>query len=83
MRKLSSVIRDEKVKLVFQAMGSSLHASIASTNLDEEEEVALVYPVNMFGSPNQWNRFHNDVKIYMEACLAHAKQLAGSNSHYK
>lgn len=61
------------VKLVFQAMGSSLQAAITTQKLDEDEEGALVELVNLFGSPNQWNRFHNDVKIYMEACLAHAR----------
>ena len=32
-----SVIKDKKVKIVFQTMGSSLHTAIANTSLDEEE----------------------------------------------
>ena len=42
-------------------MGSSLQAAVAITTLDAEEEAALMEPVNLFSSPNQWNHFHNDV----------------------
>ena len=85
VRKLIAIIKEDKVKLVLQAMGISLHAATASVNLDEEEK-ALVEPVNMFSSPNQWSCFHNDVKFYMEACLVHTQsglpaQILVINNH--
>ena len=77
MRKLSSVVKDKKVIAVFETMGPMLHAAIAARQsaLTEEEEAELVQPVNLFDSPNLWQRYQNDIKIYTEACLAHAKSV--------
>ena len=86
VRKLSSVVKDELVKLVFKNMGMSLHTAIAVTQLNEEQEAALVDPVDLFGSPHNWSKYHNDLKIFMECCLAHAKnglpaQILVTNDH--
>ena len=67
-------------------MGSSLASAIANVALTDEEEAALVKPSNLFGSPKMWPRFHRDVKIFMEACLSHAKkripaQMIVTNDH--
>ena len=72
IRKLSAVVKDSTVHAVFEAMGPCLRAAIARRDLSDEEEDSLVSPVNLFESPSQWGRYHNDVKIYIEACLAHA-----------
>ena len=72
IRKLSMVVKDSTVHSVFEAMGPCRRATIAQRDLSEEEEASLVAPVNLFESPSQWGRYHNDVKIYIEACLAHA-----------
>ena len=86
VRKLSSVVKNELVKLVFKNVGMSLHTAIAVTHLDEEQEVALVNPVDLFGSPHNWSKYHNDLKIFMECCLAHTKnglptQILVTNDH--
>ena len=65
------VVKDSTVHSVFEAMGPCLRAAIAQRDLSEEE-ASLVAPVNLFESPSQWRRYRNDVKIYIEACLAHA-----------
>lgn len=64
---------DELVKLVFKTMNVSLRTAIAVTQLSEEQEAALVGPFDLFGSPHNYSRFHDDLKIFMECCLAHAK----------
>ena len=88
MRKLSSVVKDEKVTAVFETMGPTLHAAIAARQpgLTDEEEAELVQPVNLFNAPSKWHRYHDDIKIYMEACLAHANsglpaQMLITNDH--
>ena len=52
MRKLNSVVKDKKVKAVFETMGPTLHAAIAARQsaLTEEEEAELVQPMNLFDS---------------------------------
>ena len=72
IRKLSAVVKDDLVHAVFQAMGPRLRTAIEQKNLTEEEEADLLQPVNLFESPSQWARYHNDVKIYVEACQAYA-----------
>ena len=49
-------LSETTVKLVFQLMGLNLHTAIASHNPAglTEEEKALVEPLNLFQSPNQW-----------------------------
>ena len=87
MRKLSSVVKDEKVKSVFETMGPTLHAAIdQALNTHSEEEAELLQPVNLFNSPNQWHKYHCDIKIFTEACLAHANsvlpaQMLVTNDH--
>lgn len=54
MRKLSSIVDDELVKIVLRYIGLSLHTAIAVTQVDEEE-AALVDPVDLFGSPHNWS----------------------------
>ena len=86
-RKLNAVIHDDKVQQVMQAMKASLSVvSSTSTKMGDEEEESLVEPVTLFSSPSMWGRCHNDVKIYMEACLAHAQsglpaQFLVNNDH--
>ena len=84
IRKLST---DNTVHSVFEAMGAYLWATIAQRDLSEKEEASLMQPVNLFESPSQWGKYHNDVKIYVEACLAHAvtgilAQFLITNDHW-
>ena len=53
-------------------MGPCLRAAISQRDLTEDEEADLLEPVDLFESPSQWPRYHNDIKIFVEACLAHA-----------
>ena len=51
-----------------------------------EQEAALVDPVDLFRSPHNWSKYHNDLKIFIECCLAHAKnglpaQILITNDH--
>ena len=39
-----------------------------------EQEAALVDPVDLFRLPHNWSKYHNDLKIFIECCLAHAKK---------
>lgn len=71
IQKLSAVVKDNTVQSVFEAMGPCLRAAITQHDLSEEE-ASLMQPVNLFESLSQWGKYHNDVKIYVEACLAHA-----------
>jgi hypothetical protein len=50
-----------------------LTSTIAKVYLSEEE-AAPVEPKNLLISPRMWPRFHKDVKVFMEACLSHAKK---------
>ena len=51
MRKFSSVVKDKKVKAVFETMGLTLHTAIAARQSElTEEEAELVQPVNLFDS---------------------------------
>lgn len=86
VRKIDQLVADDKVEEVFSKMGSSLASAIAKVALTDEEEAALVEPSNLFVSPKMWPRFHRDVKIFMEACLSHAKkripaQMIVTNDH--
>ena len=74
VRKIDQLVADDEVDNIFSKMGSSLTSAIAKVTLSYEEEAALVEPSNLFGSPKMWLWFHRDVKIFMEACLSHAKK---------
>ena len=58
------MVKDEKVKSVFETMGPTLHAAIdQALNTHSEEEAELLRPVNLFDSPNQWHKYHCDIKM--------------------
>ena len=64
-------IGSQDVSNVLSSLGGELMQVLVPRHLSEAESKAIEPAVQLFKSKVQLKRMHNDVKIYIDTCIAH------------